>query len=94
MDAKNNVKVDDDFKINVLEGNAPVKKGDFNGDGKINGADAGMFSRYVSGWYGSDSSVGDLSAMDINGDGKVNGADAVILSRYASGWAGYEKYFQ
>ena len=82
------------FKINVLEGNAPVKKGDFNGDGKINGADAGMFSRYVSGWYGSGSSVGDLSAMDINGDGKVNGADAGILSRYASGWAGYEKYFQ
>ncbi len=82
------------FKINVLEGNAPVKKGDFNGDGKINGADAGMFSRYVSGWYGSGSSVGDLSAMDINGDGKVNGADAGILSRYVSGWAGYEKYFQ
>ena len=45
------------FKINVLEGNAPVKKGDFNGDGKINGADAGLFSRYVSGWYGSGSSV-------------------------------------
>lgn len=82
------------FKVKVLEGKVPVKKGDLSGDGVINGADAGIFNRYISGWEGYADKIADLSAADLNGDGKVNGADAGILNRYVSGWEGYDKYFK
>ena len=67
--------------------------GDVNGDGKVNGADAGLLSRYTSGWDGYEVKIKDMKAADINGDGKVNGADAGLLSRYTSGWDSVKKYF-
>lgn len=70
-----------------------VLKGDLNGDGKVNGADAGILSRYTSGWQNYAEKIKDMEAADINGDGKVNGADSGILSRYTSGWESAKKYF-
>ncbi|MEE0872744.1 MAG: dockerin type I repeat-containing protein, partial [Ruminococcus sp.] len=67
--------------------------GDVNGDGKVNGADAGILNRYTSGWTGYADRISDMKAADINGDGKVNGADSGILNRHTSGWTGYDKYF-
>ena len=67
--------------------------GDVNGDGKVNGADAGLLSRYTSGWDGYGEKIKNMDAADNNGDGKVNGADSGILSRFTSGWEGYDKYF-
>ncbi len=71
-----------------------VVTGDVNGDGKVNGADAGLLNRYTSGWEGYSDKIKDMDAADLNGDGKVNGADAGILNRYTSGWQGYDKYIK
>ncbi len=68
-----------------------VLLGDVNMDGVVNGADAGILSRYASSWH-NDGQIKNWEAADVNRDGKVNGADAGILSRYASGWKGYDKY--
>ena len=67
--------------------------GDINNDGVVNGADAGLLSRYTSGWKGYESKIKNMAAADINGDGNVNGADSGILARYTSGWKQYDKYF-
>lgn len=67
--------------------------GDVNGDGIVNGADAGLLNRYTSGWKGYGEKIKNMDAADINGDGVVNGADAGILARYTSGWKQYDKYF-
>lgn len=67
--------------------------GDVNGDGNVNGADAGLLTRYTSGWDNYDEKIKNMAAADINGDGFVNGADAGILTRYTSGWDKYNKYF-
>ena len=84
-------------EVKVIEHTEPsapeFKKGDINGDGKVNGADAGILNRYTSGWDGYADKIKDMSAADINGDGKVNGADSGLLNRYTSGWDGYDKYF-
>ena len=68
--------------------------GDVNGDGVVNGADAGILNRYTSGWKGYEEKIKNMSAADINGDGTVNGADAGILARHTSGWKQYNKYFE
>ena len=68
--------------------------GDVNADGKVNGSDAGLLSRYTSGWDGYESKIKSMDAADINRDGKVNGQDAAILARHTSGWDGYERYFK
>lgn len=68
--------------------------GDVNNDGKVNGADAGILSRYVAGWSGYADKIKNMVAADINKDGKVNGADAGMLSRYTSGWTKYASYFE
>ena len=70
------------------------KTGDVNADGKVNGSDAGLLSRYTSGWDGYESKIKSMDAADINRDGKVNGQDAAILARHTSGWDGYERYFK
>lgn len=67
--------------------------GDVNGDGQVNGADAGLLSRCASGWAGYADKIKNPDAADINRDGSVNGADAGILSRYVSGWNKYADYF-
>ena len=67
--------------------------GDVNLDGKVNGQDAGILNRYVSGWSGYDKNIKDWEAADVNRDGKVNGQDAGLLNRYVSGWPNLSKYF-
>ena len=68
--------------------------GDISGDGIVNGVDAAIFSRYISGWAFYEKKIKDMDAADINKDGYVNGADSGILCRYVSGWKGYEAYFE
>ena len=68
--------------------------GDVNSDGKVNGSDAGLLSRYASGWKGYETKIKNLLAADINRDGKVNGADAGLLARYASGWTQYARFIK
>ena len=80
-----------EFKVTVED--KKVLIGDVNGDGKVNGADAGILSRYTSDWKSYNEMIKDMKAADINGDGKVNGADAGLLSRYTSGWESVKKYF-
>ena len=70
-----------------------VKIGDVNDDGIVNGADAGLLSRYASSWSGYKDKIKNRAAADINNDGSVNGADAGILARYVSSWTNYARYF-
>lgn len=70
-----------------------IPNGDVNADGKVNGGDSGILSRYYAGWAGYDSRIKSMEAADINRDGKVNGADVGILARKVSGWTDYEIYF-
>lgn len=81
----------------VAKGSEPQTEiliGDVNNDGTVNGADAGLLSRYASGWKDYGSKIKNWEAADVNRDGSVNGADAGILSRYASGWTNYAKYIK
>ncbi len=55
-------------------------KGDINGDGEVNIADALVISRYDAQLVELDESV--LALGDVNGDGEVNIADALVISRY------------
>lgn len=70
-----------------------VPIGDVNTDGNVNGADAGLLSRYTAGWDGYATRIKNMEVADINNDGKVNGADAGFLKRKAAGWTNYDKYF-
>lgn len=71
-----------------------VLTGDVNGDNLVNGADAGVLSRYAAGWKGYADKIKNLKVADVNNDGSVNGADAGILARYNSGWKQYAKFFE
>lgn len=65
----------------IYKGKEPsVKKGDVNGDGEVNIADALMISRYDAGLAELDSSK--LSVSDVNGDSETDIADALMISRY------------
>lgn len=66
--------------------------GDVNADGKVNGGDSGILSRYYAGWDGYADRVKNMDGADFTRDGKINGADTGNLARYASGWEGYNKY--
>ncbi len=68
--------------------------GDLTGDKKINGLDAGLLNRYVSGWVTGIEKIVNIDYADVNQDGKINGGDAAVLARYVSGWQGYESYFE
>ena len=60
-----------------------VIKGDNNGDGKVNSADALRTQRHS---IGSLSLTGaELAASDVNGDGKFNSADALLMQRFSVG---------
>lgn len=58
-------------------------KGDVNGDGVIDAADAGIISRYDAGFITL--TAKQLKAGDVNGDGVVDAGDAGIISRYDAG---------
>ena len=85
----------DHFSVYLLTSQAEKKffVGDINSDGKVNGSDAAVLSRYTSGWAGYDKKIKNMDAADINRDGKVNGQDAAFLARYSSGWRNYNKFF-
>lgn len=87
VSAEVSVSVDDPLNNSVLIG-------DVNDDGIINGADAGVLSRYTSGWKDYEEKIKNPAAADVNADGKINGADAGFLSRYVSGWMQYARYFE
>ncbi|MEE0957269.1 MAG: bacterial Ig-like domain-containing protein [Ruminococcus sp.] len=80
--------------FNVTVEDKKVLIGDVNNDGQVNGADAGVLSRYAAGWKGYADKIKNLKAADVNNDGSVNGADAGILARYTSGWKQYAKFFE
>ena len=56
-----------------------------NLDGKVNGADIILLSRYLARWNLSFSS-NQLHAMDVNADGSINGADIILFARYLAKW--------
>ena len=60
-----------------------VIKGDNNGDGKVNSADALRAQRHSIGTLTL--SGASLTASDLNGDGKVNSADALLMQRFSIG---------
>lgn len=54
-----------------------TKRGDVNGDGRINATDAALLYRHIA--AGKKSS--EVPAADINGDGNINATDAALLYR-------------
>ncbi len=55
-------------------------KGDVNGDGTVNLADAVAFAKYLT----TEGSVADTDAADFNGDGVLNAADLTLIKRAVS----------
>ena len=60
-----------------------VIKGDNNGDGKVNSADALRTQRHSIGSLTLSGAA--IAAYDINGDGKYNSADALLMQRFSIG---------
>ena len=59
------------------------RKGDINGDEKLNSKDATYLLRYLAGW---DNIRWFEQSMDVNGDSTINENDATHLLRYLAGW--------
>ncbi|MBQ6663575.1 MAG: cadherin-like beta sandwich domain-containing protein, partial [Firmicutes bacterium] len=60
-----------------------VVKGDNNGDGRVNSADALRVQRFSVGTLELDEAQ--KAASDLNGDGRRNSADALLMQRYSVG---------
>ena len=58
------------------------RKGDINGDGKLNNKDALMLMQYFAGW---DVAVAEYK-RDVNRDGKQNNKDFLMLMQFLAGW--------
>ena len=75
----------DHFSKYILSAEEPsaALKGDVNGDGAVDAADAVLVQRYDAGMI----ALGDtqLEAADVNSDGIADAADAVIIMRYDAG---------
>ncbi len=56
----------------------PDKKGDVNGDGKIDGADVKMLKSYI---LGATKNLTDYEAADIDGNGKITAIDVALLKK-------------
>ena len=67
------------FKVSA----SSVTKGDVNGDGKINSADALLVLQNSVGKITL--SAGQKNAADTNGDGKINSADALMILQCSVG---------
>lgn len=74
------------------------RRGDVNGDGKINSADYAVLKRYVLGdkslkevfaW-----NVVSIQALDVNFDGKINAADYAMLKRSFLGTFDYYAWLE
>lgn len=64
-------------------GTSGVKRGDLNGDGKINAIDIVKLQRIIVGIDKLDSNL--LAAGDLNGDGKITAVDIVKIQRHIVG---------
>lgn len=60
-------------------------KGDFNGDGSVNGADANLFKRHLAGEISVEADSEQFARLDLDGDGALTGKDANKLSRIIAG---------
>ena len=70
---------------NVTEDVTVYLIGDVNGDGRVNGTDKAILTRYLANWPGYEAYIVSMAAADINQDGTVNGTDKAILIRYLAG---------
>ena len=68
--------------------------GDVNGDGRVNGTDKAILTRYLANWPGYEAYIVSMAAADINQDGTVNGTDKAILIRYLAGNSSYNSFFE
>ena len=55
--------------------------GDINLDGRINGSDALLLKKLITGTY----TVDDERVADLNGDGRINGSDSLLLKKVIGG---------
>ena len=69
--------------IITAEESVSVLKGDVNGDGTVDAADAVLVQRYDAGMINL--SKTQLKAADVNSDGTVDAADAVLIMRFDAG---------
>ncbi|MGM9551176.1 MAG: Ig domain-containing protein [Clostridia bacterium] len=70
-------------KVTVTEAEPSIVKGDVNGDGDVDFADAILILKYDA---GVTTLAGDsLKAADVNGDGDVDFVDAILILKYDSG---------
>lgn len=71
----------------VLSFGAGTLKGDVNGDGEVDAADAIKIARYDAGLdeYSAEDYVRLKTSGDVNGDGRVDAGDAVLIRRYDAG---------
>jgi hypothetical protein len=65
-----------------VTGAAPIKKGDVNGDGDVDIADAVCIVNHI---VGKPNSVFVEAAADVNNDGDIDIADAVHIVNYVVG---------
>ena len=78
------------ISISAHEEKSPVLLGDVNGDGRVNGQDRLLLTRWLAKWADALAEGIDEDAADIDGDGKVTGHDRLLLTRYLAHWPGYE----
>jgi YVTN family beta-propeller protein len=69
--------------LSVIQDTVVIRKGDLNGDGAVNVADALVGLQVTLGLRKADSNI--LATGDLNGDGRVNLADVLIVMRLALG---------
>lgn len=79
-DGKN---ISEDTEIRALYSKITVIKGDLNGDGKVNTADAVYVLKFSASMIEFDEKQ--MQAGDCNHDDTVNTADAVLILKYAAG---------
>lgn len=66
----------------MVNGEYVAKKGDINGDGKINNKDLAFLMQHLNGW--SVEIIVDVA--DVNADNKINNKDYAMLMQYVNGW--------
>lgn len=69
--------------ILTAEESSSTLKGDVNGDGTVDAADAVLVQRYDAGMVTFSDTQ--LKAADVNSDGTVDAADAVLIMRFDAG---------
>ena len=78
-------KLVDDVTINTNIITDIVRRGDLNGDGKIDASDAILLAQYLAGWESVKNTV-DETAANCDGKNDVDSRDAVLLAQYIAGW--------